>query len=75
METSATTLHKKRAIFTVRQLSLALGAEIVGVDLRDPINDALKQEFLDAWHQHLVILLRSHGPALTPIRGCGHRSL
>jgi hypothetical protein len=36
METSATTLHKKRAIFTVRQLSRALGAEIVGVDLRDP---------------------------------------
>ena len=57
METTATTLHKPD-IFSVRQLSPALGAEIVGVDLRDPINDALKQRFLDAWHQHLVILLR-----------------
>src|SRR5438128_4023414 len=59
METSATTLHEKPAIFTVRQLSPALGAEIAGVDLRDPIDDALEQKLLDAWHQHLVILLRN----------------
>src|SRR2546423_12267547 len=59
METSATTPHKKSAIVIVRQLSPALGAEILGVDLRDPINDALKQKFLHAWHQHLVILLRN----------------
>jgi taurine dioxygenase len=43
----------------VRQLSPALGAEIAGVDLRDPINDALAQQFLDIWHRHLVILLRN----------------
>jgi taurine dioxygenase len=59
METTASTLHRKPAGFTVRQLSPALGAEILGVDLRDTIDDALKQKFLDAWHQHLVILLRS----------------
>jgi taurine dioxygenase len=59
METSVTTPHKKSATFTVRQLSPALGAEIVGVDLRDPINYVLRQKFLDAWHQHLVILLRN----------------
>ena len=59
METTATTLHEKPASFTVRQLSPALGAEIFGIDLRDPINDALKQKFLDAWHQRLVILLRN----------------
>ena len=59
METTATTLHEKPATFTVRQLSPALGAEILGVDLRDPIDDVLKQKFLDAWHQHLVILLRN----------------
>ena len=59
MATTATALHEKPASFTVRQLSPALGAEIVGVDLRDPIDDALKQKFLDAWHQHLVILLRN----------------
>jgi taurine dioxygenase len=58
MATAATTQRKKPATFTVRQLSPALGAEILGVDLRDPIDDALKQKFLDVWHQHLVILLR-----------------
>jgi taurine dioxygenase len=45
--------------FTARPLSPALGAEILGVDLRDPIDEALKQKFLDTWHQHLVILLRN----------------
>jgi taurine dioxygenase len=59
METSATTAHDTPAPFTVRQLSPALGAEIAGVDLRDPINDALAQQFLDVWHRHLVILLRN----------------
>src|SRR5882672_12330653 len=57
MEASA--LPGRNTSFTVRQLSPALGAEIVGVDLRDPINDALRQKFLDVWHQHLVILLRN----------------
>ena len=42
METSATTAHDTPAPLTVRQLSPALGAEIAGVDLRDPINDALR---------------------------------
>ena len=59
METTATALHQKPASFAVRQLSPALGAEILGVDLRDPIDDARKQNLLDAWHQHLVILLRN----------------
>jgi taurine dioxygenase len=56
MET--TTLQKKPDSFGLRQLSPALGAEILGIDLRDPIDDALKQNFLDAWHQHLILLLR-----------------
>ena len=47
------------APFAVRPLSPALGAEILGVDLRNPIDDALKQKFLDTWHQYLVILLRN----------------
>ena len=61
METAAATLHNKPApaAFSVRPLSPALGAEISGVDLRDPIDEALKQKFLDAWHQHLVILVRN----------------
>jgi taurine dioxygenase len=59
MEATASTLNKRHATFTVRQLSPALGAEILGVDLRDPIDEELKQKLLDAWHQHLVILLRN----------------
>ena len=59
MATTATSLHKKPAAFAVQRLSPALGAEILGVDLRDPISDSLKQKFLDTWHEHLVILLRN----------------
>jgi taurine dioxygenase len=59
MDTTASTLYRKPASFTVRQLAPALGAEILGIDLRDPIDDALRQKFLDAWHLHLVILLRN----------------
>jgi taurine dioxygenase len=42
----------------VRPLSPALGAEIIGVDLREPLDDATFEQILAAWHQHLVILLR-----------------
>jgi taurine dioxygenase len=59
MQTAATTLHKKPAGFAVHRLSPALGAEIAGVDLRDPIGEELKQKFLYIWHEHLVILLRN----------------
>ena len=44
--------------FAVRPLSGAIGAEITGVDLRNAIDDALAGRLLDAWHRHLVILLR-----------------
>jgi taurine dioxygenase len=43
----------------VRRLSPALGGEISGIDLRDPIDDAGKRAILDAWHAHLVVLLRN----------------
>ena len=58
MEPTAATLREKPGTFTVRPLSSALGAEILGVDLRDPIDDARKQQLLETWHRHLVILLR-----------------
>lgn len=58
METPAATIEKQSAAFSVRPLSPALGAEISGVDLRNPIDASLKQQFLDAWHAHLVILVR-----------------
>ncbi len=59
METTAAARHEQPGALTVRQLSPALGAEIAGIDLRDPIDEAAKQQFLDAWHRHLVILLRN----------------
>jgi taurine dioxygenase len=59
MESTTPDLRTKSATLTVRQLSCALGAEILGVDLREPIDEARKQKFIDAWHQHLVILLRN----------------
>jgi taurine dioxygenase len=58
MDRKTAAARKRYQGFTVRQLSPALGAEILGVDLRDPIDAALKQKFLDTWHEHLVILLR-----------------
>jgi taurine dioxygenase len=48
----------RRATLGVRPLSGALGAEIVGVDLRTPLDDATFAQIRDAWHRHLVILLR-----------------
>ena len=54
----ATATQARPATFALRPLSPALGAEISGVDLRDPIDAALKGKLLDVWHEHLVILLR-----------------
>jgi taurine dioxygenase len=42
----------------VRPLSPALGAEIVGIDLSKEIDDLTFAQICDAWHEHLVILLR-----------------
>jgi taurine dioxygenase len=56
---ATTTLRVQTDSFGLRPLSAALGAEILDIDLRDPIDEALKQTFLDAWHRHLVLLLRN----------------
>ena len=40
----------------VRQVGYALGAEITGVDLRKPLDNSARQQILDAWHQHLVLV-------------------
>jgi taurine dioxygenase len=60
METRPAHVEAKlpRAAFAVRPLSPALGAEIVGVDLGQEIDDHTFAQIRDAWHQHLVILLR-----------------
>jgi len=39
-------------------LSPALGAEIRGVDLSRPLDRAIFSAILNAWHEHLVIVLR-----------------
>jgi len=43
---------------SVRPLSPALGAEILGVDLCEPLSDQIFAGILDAWHRSLVILFR-----------------
>ena len=39
-------------------LSPALGAEIAGVDVSRVLPDSVFEKILDAWHEHLVIVLR-----------------
>jgi taurine dioxygenase len=42
----------------IRPLSPALGAEILGVDLAQPLDDATFAKILAAWHQHGLIVFR-----------------
>jgi taurine dioxygenase len=44
--------------YQTRPLSPALGAEIIGVDLRREIDEEFAVRLLDVWHRNLVILLR-----------------
>ncbi len=44
--------------FRTRPLSPSLGAELIDIDLSAPMSDTLFESVLDAWHSHLVILLR-----------------
>jgi taurine dioxygenase len=41
-----------------RPLSTALGAEIIGVDLSQPMSDALFESIRDCWHDNIVVLFR-----------------
>jgi taurine dioxygenase len=43
----------------VKPLSPALGAEIVGIDLRQELPAQTIAEIIDAWHQNLVLLFRN----------------
>lgn len=42
-----------------RPLSPALGAEIMGVDLSQPMSDALFEKILQCWHDNVVVLFRN----------------
>jgi taurine dioxygenase len=44
--------------FRTRPLTPAIGAEIIGVDLSQPMSDATFAKVLETWHQNLVILFR-----------------
>jgi len=43
----------------VKPLSPALGAEIIGLDLREELSAQTVAEIIAAWHAHLVILFRN----------------
>jgi taurine dioxygenase len=45
--------------FTVRPLSPALGAEVLGIDLARPVDEATSKALHEAWMQHLVLLFRA----------------
>jgi len=54
----ATPKEAREVPLAVRALSPTLGAEIIGIDLRRPLDDAVFAQVLAAWHEHLVILCR-----------------
>jgi alpha-ketoglutarate-dependent taurine dioxygenase len=56
---AGTTAAPDRPKLLCRSLSAALGAEIIGIDLRRGIDDEMFARILAAWHEHLVILLRN----------------
>jgi taurine dioxygenase len=54
------------ADLTIRRLSHALGAEIIGVHLSKPLSEGTFQAIRQAWWEHLVLLFR--GQELSPER-------
>lgn len=44
--------------FETIPLSNAIGAEIEGLDLREPLDEGTRQEILDAFHEHVLLLFR-----------------
>ncbi len=49
----------KTASFTLNPLSDALGAEVVGLDLRQELSPQTVADIVAAWHEHLVLLFRN----------------
>jgi taurine dioxygenase len=42
----------------LRPLSPAIGAEVIGIDVANDVDDVVFEEILSAWHEHLVLLFR-----------------
>tara|TARA_B100000405_G_scaffold101073_1_gene70299 strand:- start:673 stop:1527 length:855 start_codon:yes stop_codon:yes gene_type:complete len=59
MAAVATTVPHAYSLIEVQPRAGTLGAEIKGVDLSTSMNDALFAEIEQAFHQHLVIVLRN----------------
>ena len=51
-------MTKTKQHFDIRPLSDALGAEIQGVDLSQPLDADTVAAITDAWHEHIVLLFR-----------------
>lgn len=45
--------------FEIHKLSHALGAEVLGIDLRRPLSEAEFGALRDAWHEHLLLVFRN----------------
>lgn len=45
--------------FSLKPLSSALGAEVVGLDMRVPLDAETVQALVDAWHRHIILLFRN----------------
>jgi len=45
--------------FSLKPLSSALGAEVIGVDMRSPLDEETVQALIDAWHRHIILLFRN----------------
>ena len=57
-QTPASDIRRPADTMQTRPLSAALGAEIMGIDLSEPISDELFAKIQDCWHQNLVVLFR-----------------
>jgi taurine dioxygenase len=56
--TATSPVSARRPSIAVKPLSPALGAEILGVDLREALLPQTVADIIDAWHEHLVIVFR-----------------
>jgi len=57
-QTVAADVRQPESQLRTRPLSPALGAEILDVDLSQPMTDALFESIRDCWHDNIVVLFR-----------------
>jgi len=57
----------------IQRIAGAIGAELSGIDLRDPIDDELMARIRAAWLEHLVIFLRDQSLSTAQFLGFARR--